>query len=102
MTTPKTRKKPEPMLEYYISDIDALEAARPELVSLEKVHRVVTIKGVVTTETATERKFVDKTEKPFLYQLVKLNHRTGHETPGITIGKKPDQAGAGEPTGNAE
>ena len=101
MADPKTRKKPEPMLDYYVSDIDALEAARPELVSLEKVHRVVTIKGIVTVETATERKFVDRAEKPFLYQLVKLNHRGGHKTPGITIGKKPETPST-ELTGNAE
>lgn len=97
----KTRKSPEPKLPYEITDIDALQASRPELISEETVHRVVTIKGQVISDTNTTRKFVSKTELPLLYQLVKLNHKLNVETPGITIGK-PETVPTGEPTGVAE
>lgn len=96
----KERKSPEPKLPYEITNIDALQAARPELVSEESVNRVVTIKGQIISNESTHRKFVAKSEQSLLYQLVKLNHRLNVETPGITIGKA-EPAPAGDPAATA-
>lgn len=86
MTTPKTRKAPTPKLAYYVSDYDALEASRPELISEETVHRTVTSRGQTITDTTNTRKYVTKEAQSALYELVKLNHKLGVATPGITIG----------------
>lgn len=97
MTEPKTRKTPEPKLPYEVVDIEALEASRPELVSEETVHRVVTIRGQATIDVTNTRKFVSKDAQSLLYQLVKLNHRLGVETPGVTVGEKQESAAERSP-----
>lgn len=79
------RKKPEPKLDYEITDPEALQAALPELVTEEKVVRTLIVKGIEQKPETTHRKFVSKDDKGKLYRLVKLNHELGRETPGVTV-----------------
>lgn len=70
-------------LPYEVTDIDALEKAYPELVSVTETTCKTTVKGEIVSDKTTSIKMIHDKEK--LYRLVKLNHEIGRETAGVTV-----------------